>query len=125
MPRFRSLVIYLLAIVVIFGGGALAGFVYQHEPERDTLAVELTTNDPDAEIQTIVAGEVIEVGSDFVVIRVGGEDFRLNIPADASFDQLTRVDDPSALEGRTVNVGGQQTVNGLILTGIVAIGSAP
>jgi hypothetical protein len=76
-------------------------------------------------VQTIVAGEVTEVGADFIVIRIDNQDFRLSLPADAAFDELTRIEDPTALEGRTVNVGGQQTVSGLILTGIVAIGDAP
>ena len=125
MPQLRSFLIYLLALVLVFGGGLVGGFVYQHEPERDALEVRLLTTDDDTEIETIVAGQLIEVGRDFVVIRIGGEDFRLELAADAALDQLTRIEDPSSLQGQTVNVGGQQTVNGLILTGIVAIGGVP
>jgi len=125
VPQLRSFLVYLLALVLVFGGGLAGGFVYQHEPERDALEVRLLTTDDDAEIETIVAGQLIEVGSDFVVIRIGGEDFRLELAADVALDELTRIDDPSSLQGQTVNVGGQQTVNGLILTGIVAIGGAP
>jgi hypothetical protein len=125
VPRLRSLLVYLLALVLVFAGGVAGGFVYQHEPERDIRTVELTTDDPDADVQTIVAGELIEVGSDFIVIRIDNQDFRLTLPPDASFDELTRIDDPTTLEGRTVNVGGQQTVSGLILTGIVAIEGTP
>lgn len=125
MPRIRSLLVYLLALVLVFAGGLAGGFVYQHEPERDIRTVELTTDDPAADVQTIVAGELIEVGDDFIVIRIDNQDFRLALPADATFDELTRIDDPTTLEGRTVNVGGQQTVSGLILTGIVAIEGTP
>ena len=125
MPRLRSLLVYLLALLLVFAGGVAGGFVYQHEPERDIRTVELTTDDPDADVQTIVAGELIEVGSDFIVIRIDNQDFRLTLPPDATLDELTRIDDPTTLEGRTVNVGGQQTVSGLILTGIVAIEGPP
>ena len=125
MPRLRSLLVYLLALLLVFAGGVAGGFVYQHEPERDIRTVELTADDPDADVQTIVAGELIEVGSDFIVIRIDNQDFRLTLPPDATLDELTRIDDPTTLEGRTVNVGGQQTVSGLILTGIVAIAGPP
>lgn len=125
MPRLRSLLVYLLALLLVFAGGVAGGFVYQHEPERDIRTVELTADDPDADVQTIVAGELIEVGSDFIVIRIDNQDFRLTLPPDATLDELTRIDDPTTLEGRTVNVGGQQTVSGLILTGIVAIEGPP
>lgn len=125
MPRLRSLLVYLLALVLVFAGGVAGGFVYQHEPERDIRTVQLTADDPDADVQTIVAGELIEVGSDFIVIRIDNQDFRLTLPPDATLDELTRIDDPTTLEGRTVNVGGQQTVSGLILTGIVAIEGSP
>ena len=125
MPRSRSLLVYLPALVLVFAASAAGAFVYQHEPERDVRTVQLISDDPDAEVQTIVAGEVTEVGADFIVIRIDNQDFRLSLPADAAFDELTRIEDPTALEGRTVNVGGQQTVSGLILTGIVAIGDSP
>ena len=125
MPSLRSFLTYLLALALVFAGGLAGGFVYEHEPERDALNVELLSNDETAVVETVVAGQVIEVGADFVVIRIDGEDFRLELAPDAAFDELVRVDDPSVLQGQPVNVGGQQTVNGLILTGIVAIGSTP
>jgi hypothetical protein len=125
VPRLRSLLVYLLALAIVFTAGVAGGFVYQHEPERDIRTVQLTVDDPDAEVQTIVAGEIVEVGGDFIVIRIDNQEFRLTLPVDAAFDELTRVEDPTTLEGRTVNVGGQQTVSGLILTGIVAIGDSP
>jgi hypothetical protein len=125
VPRLRSLLVYLLALAIVFAAGVAGGFVYQHEPERDIRTVQLTVDDPDAEVQTIVAGEIVEVGGDFIVIRIDNQEFRLTLPVDAAFDELTRVEDPTTLEGRTVNVGGQQTVSGLILTGIVAIGDSP
>ena len=64
MPSFRSLLTYLVALALVFAGGLAGGFVFQHEPERDALTVQLLSNDENATLQTIVAGELIEVGTD-------------------------------------------------------------
>ena len=43
---------------------------------------------------------------------------------DASFEQLRRVAEPRFAPGDTVNLGGEQSDFGLVLTGVVALEAA-
>jgi len=99
------------------------GYVYSHEPVRDTLLVEFEGT-PVAQ-PTYLVGSIAAVEGDTLRLDVGGGGQReVTVLADTPIEVLERLD--AVLDaGATVNVGVDDTAFGQVLTGIVAIEAVP
>lgn len=116
-PRARGVITYVVIAVIVFALSGLGGFVYGHKPQRDLLDVRVTTAGAPAPAEQIESGTVIAIDGSTLLLDSG-----------ASFDSppiaeaLVPATGEQLPEGTLVNVGGDVTTSGLVLTGVVAIG---
>ncbi len=111
-----------IALVITFGLGALVGFTYAHEPGADQVVVRIDREQAaDGPSEAVVGGEVVRVDGSRLVIETDRGPFEVDVSG-LAVEELTRVDGLAV--GATVNVGGEQTPFGLVLSGIVAIDGA-
>jgi len=126
-PGVRSALTYAVILAIVFAGSLAAAFVFTHEPKRDTISVGVSSIPAQPRTERIAAGSIVEAREDRLVIR--GESGRIEIalPAGLPKDDLQRLAGPAELfaTGTRVNVGGEQTQFGLVVTGIVAVDGAP
>lgn len=116
-PRSRGVVTYVVIAVIVFALSGLAGFVYGHEPRRDLLDVRVTTTGAPAPTEQIESGTVIAVDGSTLLLDSGA-----SFDAPPIAEALVPATGEQLPEGTLVNVGGDVTASGLVLTGVVAIG---
>ncbi len=122
-PRSRSplragLVVGAL-LLVLFAGGLATGYVYKHEPVRDTLDVVVSSSSSSTGART-VSGTVASVEGGRLTLTTAGGQVTVTLPSTAPLDELVRATEGLAA-GTRVNVGVQSTQYGLVLTGLVAV----
>lgn len=123
IQRARTLLLPAAFVLGVFGITAVAGYVYSHEPSRDTLLVEYQGTPEPQPTYLLGAVEVVEGGSLTLATASGGHR-EVAVPPETPVEDLERVEViPDA--GATVNVGVDDTEFGLVLTGVVAIETAP
>ncbi len=115
--RSRGVVIYLVIAAIVFALSSLGGFVYGHEPERDLIDVRVTSAGAPAATEQIESGTVIAVDGSTVRLDSGA-----SFDAPPVAEALVRTTGEQLPVGTLVNVGGDVTEAGLVLTGVVAIG---
>lgn len=118
-PRTRGVVTYVVIAVIVFALSGLGGFVYGHEPQRDLLDVRVTTAGAPAATEQIESGTVIAVDGSTLLLDSGAS---FDVPPIA--EALVPATGEQLPEGTLVNIGGDVTRNGLVLTGVVAIDEA-
>jgi hypothetical protein len=109
-------------LVLLFVAGLAGGYVYTHEPARDTLEVVIAAGSGDG--TRTINGTVASVEGGRLTLSTAGGQVVVALPAAAPLDELVRTAQglPS---GARVNVGVQSTQYGLVLTGLVAVEGAP
>ena len=128
MPRrARSLLVSGMLFSVLFLGGFAGGYVYRHEPARDTLDVRIASDSPGdgaAPGVRTLSGTVTSVEGGRLTLSTASGPVTVPFPAGVAVDELLRAPEGLA-SGTRVNVGVQSTQYGLVLTGLVAIEGAP
>lgn len=123
MSRLRASLLPITLFVALFALAAVVGYVYSHQPARDTLLVEFEGTPSPTPAYVIGAVE-----------RVEGESLRLNLGSGGSREvhvgTHVPVEDLQRLEaippdGTSVNVGVDDTAFGQVLTGVVAFEESP
>lgn len=109
-------------LALLFVAGAALGYVYTHEPVRDTLDVQVSASSAAPGVRT-VTGTVAGVEGGRLVLTTAGGTVTLPLPAGTPVDELVRAADGFAA-GTRVNVGVESTQYGLVLTGLVAVEGA-
>ena len=123
IQRARALLFPAVFVLGVFALTAVAGYVYSHEPSRDTLLVEYQGTPEPQPTYLLGAVEVVEDGSLTLATASGGHR-DVALPPGTPIEDLERVDAiPDS--GATVNVGVDDTEFGLVLTGVVAIETGP
>lgn len=117
----RSIVATAIVLVVVFAGGLVAGFVYAHEPEPDVLVLTIDREPPPAEGATVVSGEVVSSDGARITLRTAGGLLELELAAGLPLEELTRAGLAGLDPGEAVNIGGERTNFGLVLTGVVGV----
>lgn len=119
MARVRPLLLPLGLAVALFVLTGVMGYVYSHEPARDTLLVEFEGTP--APRPNYLIGSIAGIEGDTLRLDVGAGGRReVTLPADTPLEDLERLN--AAFEaGAMVNVGVDDTSFGQVLTGIVAI----
>ena len=102
---------------------AAGGFVYGHEPQRDTIEVSVT-GQPGALPRGMTAGTVVETSGGRIRLDTAAGPQEFALPSDVRVEELQPVE-PSALRpGAPVLVGAERSDYGVALTGIVTIETA-
>lgn len=122
MPPRRSLLISGALLGALFLVGIAVGYVYRHEPARDTLDVQVSSSGATPGVRT-VNGTVASVEGGKLAVTTASGAITIALPSNASVDELLRA--PEGLSpGTRVNVGVESTQYGLVLTGLVAVEGA-
>jgi hypothetical protein len=108
--------IFALAAALL---GGIAGFVYAHEPARDTLAISVDAPPPSA--TTTIGGTVDRVESGRIVIMTESGSMDLALPSGVPVEQLESLAPEALVPGARVNVGAERTETGTIVSGIVVV----
>ncbi len=88
----RSLLVYGAVLVTLFFGCGVGGYVYQHEPARDTLAVSVGPAAPACGPET-VSGTVASIDGTRLVISTETGPVTIKLPPDAHIDDLVHATD--------------------------------
>ncbi len=125
--RQRSTLVYGAIVLVVFVGALVASFVYTHEPQRDTLSVTVAGAPGTPTAERVVAGTVSEVANGTLHLHTEAGDVAVTLPAGVPAVELQHVaaDAAPLATGVGVNVGGEQTQTGLVVSGIVVVSGAP
>ena len=115
--RRRAALLAAALIGGVFLAGLLAGYVYSHEPRRDTLVLRVEPPARDPAAPRYRGGVAIDAQT------VEVESAPVTLPAGLPLEDLERVD--AHASGTPVNVGVDRTEFGQVLTGIVAVEAAP
>lgn len=111
------------SLAVIFILTAVIGYVYSHEPVRDTLTVELST--AEATGNPYLSGTIVTVdATSLTIVDATGAERTVPFSVDVPIEQLLRSGAAPA-PGTMVNIGVNDTRFGQFVTGIVAIEAAP
>ncbi len=111
----------LFALLVAFAVGLAGGFVYSHESATPEVSVILTSEPASAE--AVLRGTISSVGPDFVEIATSEGVRRLSGPPGAGVEDLVPFNGP-VTAGSAVNVGGNRTDSGFVITGVVVVAGA-
>ena len=123
MRRTRALFVPAALLSALFLGGLTGGYVYSHEPARNTLEVRIAA-DGAPPGSPVLSGSVTSVDGDRLTLSTAAGPVTVALPAGVLVDELIRA--PEGLAGGArVNVGVQATQYGLVVTGLVAIEGAP
>lgn len=124
MPeRAGPILLYAILAAVFVVASGVGGYVYRHEPARDTLLVQIESTPPAA--PTTVSGLISRIeGETYTLVTPAGRELTLTIPAGTPVENLQRLTEAME-EGTTVNVGVEDTTYGQVLTGIVAVEGSP
>ena len=120
-PRARSLLMSGALLAVLFAGGFGIGYVYSHQPVRNTLDVRLTNEGAPAD--RTLTGTITSVEAGRLVLSTASATVTVALPSNLPVDELLRAPEGLA-NGARVNVGVQSTQYGLVLTGVVAVEGA-
>ncbi|GMU39491.1 MAG: hypothetical protein AMXMBFR23_03570 [Chloroflexota bacterium] len=115
--RRRAILLAAALFGVVFLAGLAAGYVYSHEPARDTLLLRVEAPEGAADAPRYRAGVAIDA------LTVEVEAAPVTLPAGLPLEDLERVE--AHADGTPVNVGVDRTEFGQVLTGIVAMETAP
>lgn len=115
----QSLALYSAAVLVVFVLALAGGYVYSHEPARDNVVLDIDRSAPDS-TETIVSGTIVEVTDGRLVLDQAGSRVEIALPDGVPVEELQRTSTPLS-PGTQVNVGGEETRFGFVLTGIVAV----
>ena len=122
--RWRSVATTAFVLVAVFALSAAGGFLLEHEPVPDEQRIFIDREAPPPGPREFGGGEVTELGGGRIAIRTpeGVQEFELD--PGASTEELRRTAEPRFETGDAVNLGGEQSEFGLVLTGVVALDPA-
>jgi hypothetical protein len=125
-PRLQSSLVYLAILATVFTATLIAGFVFTHEPQRETVSVVVGEVFPDPPTARTIAGVIASIDGGFVALQSGERLEQIDLPPDVPVDDLVRAPAEGApfAAGTVVNIGTADTNNGFILTGVVAVEGA-
>ena len=119
--RWRSVATTAFVLAVVFAASAAGGFLLEHEPVPDERRIFIDREAPPPGPREFSGGEVTEVGGGRIAIRTPEGIAEFELQPGASTEELRRTTEPRFAPGDAVNLGGEQSDFGLVLTGVVAL----
>jgi len=119
MPAPRSLAIYAISLIAVFGISFGIGYVYQYDPQRDLIELVIDRSAELPRDSTLISGTVREVSETAVTLET--ESGMLELPlAGITLEALLPLEDPATVAtGTTVNLGGERTSTERVITDLV------
>ena len=122
--RWRSVATTAFVLLAVFALSAGAGFLLEHEPVPDERRIFIDREAPPPGPREFSGGEVTAVGGGLIAIRTPEGIVEFELHPGASVEELRRTAEPRFAPGDAVNLGGEQSEFGLVLTGVVALEAA-
>ena len=122
--RRRVIAVALLLAVLPLGAGAVADFVSTHEPQPDRVIVRIDTARP-RPAEQFIRGTIASASPDSIDVAtiLGVEPVPLS--RGTPIEELAPVPGDEIAPGLRVNLGGNQTQRGFVLSGVVAMAAEP
>ena len=122
---YRTALIGVASGLAIFALALAGGFLVGHAPEADTIAVRLEPP-TDLPTDTLHSGTVSTQDAGALEIATASGPQRFDLAPDTPIEDMIPLgEEPDVAEGVPVNVGGERTNNGYVLTGVVVVEGAP
>ena len=119
--QWRSIVATAVVLAAVFAAAAGAGFLFEHEPAPDERRIAIDREPPPPGPEAFLGGEVVSVGEGRLSLRTSEGVVEIAFGGDVVVDELRRVSESRFTPGDAVNLGGEQSDFGLVLSGVVAI----
>ena len=110
-----------MVLAAVFAAAAGAGFLLEHEPTPDERRIAIDREPPLPGPEAFLGGEVVSVDAGRLSLRTSEGVVELDLGDDLVVDELRRATESRFASGDAVNLGGEQSDFGLVLTGVVAI----
>lgn len=119
MPTPRSIAIYTISLIVVFGISFGIGYVYQYDPQRDLIELVIDRSAELPRDSNLISGTVREVSETTVTVET--ESGMLELPlAGITLEALLPLEDPATVAtGTIVNLGGERTSTERVISGVV------
>jgi hypothetical protein len=105
-------------LIMTFSAGAVAGYVYAHEPSAPELRARLVP--PAAVPDPVLRGTLVSVAPDFIEVSSADGPQRLGVTPALPVEELASLTG-TIPDGAPVNVGGHRTESGFVITGVVVL----
>ena len=122
--RWRSVATTAIVLAAVFALSAGGGFLLEHEPAPDERRISIDREAPPPGPPEFRGGEVTGIGGGRIALRTAEGVIEFELGPGVSNEELRRVAEPRFAPGNTVNLGGEQSEFGLVLTGVVALDAA-
>jgi len=119
--QWRSILTTALVLAVVFALCAVAGFLLDHEPTPDVRQVEIDREAPPPAVEQHLGGEVVSIDGGRLTLRTSEGLVELDLAPGAIVEELRRAPESRFEPGVAVNLGGERSDFGLVLTGVIAI----
>jgi hypothetical protein len=112
----------VFALIAMLAGGVI-GFVYAHEPARDTLVIAVEA--PASPDTTTVGGTIASIAGGRIVIEAQAGPVELALPSGTPLEQLVPMTPDALAPGAQVNIGAERNETSTLLTGVVVVSGQP
>ena len=108
---------------MVFAAALVAGFVFAHEPQRETVSITVRETPFEPRRSHAVSGVIGSLRDGSIVLVGDDQSTEIEIPSAAPLDELTYLpaDGAPFAVGTVVNLGTADTETGFIITGLVAV----
>lgn len=118
-PGAQSALVLLLLIALALGAGFAGGFVYAHDPRPDRIEVRVGGSDREP-AEAFIAGTLASVDGARIELRTESGSVTIDLPPGTPLEELLPATAEEMAVGSPVNLGGNITGEGPVLTGVVA-----
>ena len=119
MPTLRSFITYSIALLIVFAASASIGYVYEYNPERDTVEVVIDRSSRPARDAEFASGTIASV--DGRTISIASDVRTFEVARDGlAIEELRPLEDPAGFAaGTMLNLGGERTAVERVISGVV------
>lgn len=121
MPALRPLLTFSAVLVAVFAIATFAGYVYEHDPERDLIEVVIDRSALPADDGEFASGTILSVDGNSAQIASSLGTFEVELDA-LALEELQPLENPAEVAaGAALNLGGERAATEPVISGVVVM----